>query len=313
MTGIVFPEEVRQGVFEDAWVFGVRIRRASGGRLHEDAYVVRGNRLTPADLGDRIPKLAPLREARISLLGLGALGAPLALELARNQVGELRLLEHDHVEASQIVRWPFGLDAVGAPKLEAIAGWIERGYPYTRVDRFQHRLGQTALERSNRSEDEGDLLKRFLLDASLVIDATAELGVQQLISDFACEFPQVYVTATEGARGGQVALIVPGRGGCWYCWKRHLLDGSIPLPPADADGTVQPRGCASPTFTGAGFDLLPITAQAVRVAAGALAPGASHTSTVAVCAFPETPIRPPEWSFHPIAVHEDCPRCGGPG
>lgn len=311
VTGVVFPEEVRQGVEEDAWLFGVRIRRSSAGQLHEDAYLVRGDRFTLHDLGERIPKLAPLRDATIAQIGLGAVGAPLALELVRNQVGELRLLEHDHVEASQVVRWPMGLSAVGAPKLEAIARWSEQNYPFTRVERFQHRLGQTALERHGRSEDEADLVERLLDGASLVIDASAELGIQQLVSDFAHQrgLIQIYASATEGARGGQVALIAPGRGGCWYCWKRHALEGAIPLPPLDEAGTVQPRGCTSLTFTGASFDLLPVTLQAARVAATAVRPDEPLGSTVFICGLPEDAISPPAWSTHPIPVHGECARC----
>jgi len=311
VTGAVFPEEVRQGVIEDAWLFAVRGRRTSAGQVHEVTYVIRGERLATEDFGVRIPKLAPLQGAVVSQVGIGALGAPLALELARNQVGELRLLEHDHVEAAQTVRWPFGLEAVGHHKLEVISAFVERNYPYTRIERFAHRLGQTALERHSRDENELDLIARFLAPASMVVDASAEVGVQLLISDFAHErgLVQLYVSATEGARGGQVALIVPGRGGCWYCWKSYALEDAIPRPPFDGEATVQPRGCASPTFTGASFDLLPVAAQAVRTVAAAVSLN-DHRSRVWVCSLPADEISPPEWSGHRVDAHPDCPRCG---
>jgi molybdopterin/thiamine biosynthesis adenylyltransferase len=316
VTAVVFPEEVRQGEMEDTWLFAVRARRRISGVIQEGAYVARGERLTPEDLAARIPKLEAMPEAVVSQLGLGAIGAPLALEFARNQVGKLRLLEGDDVEAAQTVRWPFGLDAVGRPKLETLAQFVERNYPFTDVERFAHKFGSTALDRQGREENELDLLNRFLDGSSLVVDVTAERGVQQLVSDFSRErdLIQLYASATEGARGGHVALIVPGAGGCWHCWKLHAdhretQEHPIPLPPLDESGTVQPRGCASPTFTGASFDLLPIVAQTARVAAKALDPNFAPASAVFVCSIPADGISPPRWEEYPVPVHRKCPYC----
>jgi molybdopterin/thiamine biosynthesis adenylyltransferase len=311
VTGAVFEEEVRQGEYEDTWVFAVRWRRSSGGATRTGAYLLRGERFTAEDLGARIPRLAPLRQATVAQVGLGALGAPLALELARNQLGTLRLLELDLVEAAQIVRWPLGVPVIGRYKLESLARFIAYHYPLTRLERYLHRLGQTAFERHARDENELDLLARLLDGASLTIDASAEVRVQQLLSDFARErgIAQLYLSATEGARGGQVVLIVPGSGGCWHCWKAHAYDGAIPLPPSEPGATVQPRGCSAPTFTGASFDLLPIVAQAARAATSALDGGSEVSSTVWVCALDADGLSAPSWSSHPIVVHPQCPYC----
>lgn len=308
ITGVVFEEEVRQGEYEDTWVFAVRIRQQAGAQPQE--YVLRGERFSAADLGARIPKLASLREASVAQVGVGALGAPLAIELARNQVGELRLLDADLVEVAQIVRYPLGVPVAGRYKVNAIADFIAYHYPYTRIQRFLHKLGQSALDRRARGENELDVLERLISGASLVIDASAEIRVQQMLSDFGRErtLVQLYLSATEGARGGQVLLIVPGAGGCWHCFKAHALDGTIPLPPSEPGGTVQPRGCASPTFTGTNFDLMPIVAQAARAAAAALRP-AEPRSTVWVCELPANGIDSPSWSSHPIPIHPECPYC----
>lgn len=315
VAGVVFPEEVRQNEYEDTWVFGVRVRRRSAGGVQEGSYVVRGERLTSEDFGARIPRLGPLTEATAAVAGLGAVGAPLALELARNQLSELRLLEHDVIEAAQTVRYPFGMAAVGYGKLTTVAQFIGANYPFTAVTRFDHQLGQTGFYRHGRSEDEFSLVERFVDGVDLVIDATAEIGVQQLHADVAGDagLPQLYVSATEGARGGQIGLIIPGQGGCWYCWKLWASDGVIPLPPRDESGTVQPRGCASPTFTGASFDLLPIVAQAARVAADALLPARANAlaSTVWVCNVPADGRAAPAWSSQAIELHPGCPRCSG--
>lgn len=313
IVGLVFPEEVRQGEFDDTWVFGVRARRRTAAGMQEGSYVVRGERLTRDDLGTRIPTVAHLATKTVAIAGLGAIGAPIALELARNQTGRLRLLEHDIVEAAQTVRFPFGLPAVGHPKLEVVAHFVEANHPFTDIERFAHRLGQTASDRHGRSENEFDLVDRFLRDADLLVDATAEIAIQQLLSEAANDLGlrQLLVSATEGARGGQIARLVPGGGGCWHCWKRHVSDGTIPLPPRDDTGTVQPRGCAEATFTGTSFDLLPIVAQAARAATATLAEGPEDrlTSVVWVCVLPEAGASAPLWSEHPVTRHPECARC----
>lgn len=310
ITGVVFPEEVRQGQYEDAWLFAVRFRRLSQNKAHEGQYVVRGERFSRPDLAARIPSIAALRSFTVAQIGLGAIGAPLALEFARNQIEEIRLLEGDHIEGAQIVRWPFGVDAVAFTKLATVADFIERNYPFTAVQRFPMRLGQTALQRSDRTTSELELFDRFISGADLIVDASAEISVQQLVSDFArCrDLPQLFVSATAGARGGQITLIADS-GGCWQCWRLHQTAGDIPIPPEAEDAVVQPRGCASPTFTGTSFDLLPIVAQAARVAAAVARANGSAQSKVWVMELAGHAFGPPLWSTHEIAVHPECPYC----
>jgi hypothetical protein len=89
------------------------------------------------------------------------------------------------------------------------------------------------------------------------------------------QIPYLCVTATNGGWGGIVALATPYAGtGCWMCLQHLRNDGTIPPPPAAPDDDViQPAGCATPTFTGSGFDLDTIALHAVRVAVGVLLAG----------------------------------------
>jgi molybdopterin/thiamine biosynthesis adenylyltransferase len=48
-------------------------------------------------LGHRVPAVAALRNAKVAVIGLGAIGSPIAIELARNGVGKLHVLDHDVV------------------------------------------------------------------------------------------------------------------------------------------------------------------------------------------------------------------------
>jgi hypothetical protein len=310
ISAAVIAEEVEQGQYEDGWIFAAKGRQGT----REFGYLIRGERLARSDLAARSPLAGELGEKRVSLLGLGASGAELAIELARAGVGQIRGMDFDHVEAGTIVRWPIGLTAVGHQKTEAIKARILLDYPFTAFEAFSHQLGQSASMATARSESELDLLDRFLEDTNLVIEASAEIGIQQAISAIADErgLPQLYVWGTEGARGGLVAHVRPGITGCWMCLQYHLEEETIPLPAREQTPHLQPRGCAALTYSGSGFDLAPTVAQAARVATAALA-GKEATEMdrgdVFVCSFEEDPFAPPRWSTHALEPHPRCDTC----
>lgn len=305
VIGVVFEEEVRQGEFEDAWLFAVLVRGAEG-------YVIRGERLSEDDLTARIPRLRPLRQRTIALAGGGAIGGPIAMELARSQLGRLRILDYDQLEAGNTVRWPLGITAVGFPKEAVLAMALAADHPYVDVEPFPRHLG---LPRRVEDESELDLLDRFLDGADLLVDATAEDGIQHLLATLAHErgLPQIYAWATEGAFGGVVARVVPGQSGCWLC-LRHLINDGMIKPPFEATGTVQPRGCATPTFTGESFNLAPISAQATRVAARLLTetePDIGNDVTVlALTEDDGTPLPAPRWDVFALDSRINCSVCG---
>lgn len=310
IAGAVFAEEVRQGEYEDTWVFAVQFRQDHG---PHNAYLVHGERLSREDVEARLPAFVRLGERRVAVAGLGALGGEIALELAKAGLGTLRGLDFDTVEAGTTVRWIAGLTAVGHQKTEYLRQRIALDYPYTSFEPFPMRLGGSAAAGA-RGESELETLDRFLDGCELLVDATAEIGLQQALASEADArgLRQLYVSATEGARGGLVARVDPGQGGCWHCLQLRLEDDSIPLPAHAEPLTLQPRGCSSLTYRGAGYDLLPIAAQAVRVAAATLGEGGTSEGSVAfVCDFEGDRLGAPQWGEHPLEPHPDCPYCGG--
>ena len=76
-----------------------------------DAIIVPTYRAGASDLGNRVPGVAHLRNKRIAVFGLGALGAPLAVELARHGCYSVHLIDHDCVEPGNSIRWPLGATA----------------------------------------------------------------------------------------------------------------------------------------------------------------------------------------------------------
>lgn len=271
IVAVAFPEELRWREWGIGWVFVVRYQKRGQGKVMQ-GYLVRAVRAGEDDLATRVPQLRPLRRRTVALFGAGALGSPGVLELARSGVGEIRILDHDFVDAPMTVRWPLGLDAVGLPKARALQQFVHAQYPNTRIKAFVHRLGGLAVEGPSDLE----VLEEMCDGAHLIYDATAEVGIQHLLSDLALKYgiPYIAVSGTFGAWGGLVARVRPGQTeGCWSCLQHAINDGVIISPPSDPTGQIQPAGCADPTFAGAGFDLAEIALMGVRLAVGTLCVG----------------------------------------
>jgi hypothetical protein len=206
---------------------------------------------------------------------MGAVGAPAAIGLARHGVGLLKVLDHDFVDAGTGVRWPLGLGVAGRSKVGALTAHIEANYPYTIVEPHWGMIGWAQRAPAPHYSDWRDY--EGLFEADLVLDSTAEVGISLLLADTAAEkgVPYICATATEGGWGGLVFRQLPGtQEACWSCLQHSLNDGTVPAPPRDGRGSIQPIGCASPTFTGAGVDLEHVSLMALRTALSTVCRGA---------------------------------------
>lgn len=312
IVGITFPEEHSVGVRGRGWLFFVRyatpqMRKSGKWR----GYFVRALRGGRDDYSTRIPELEGLRPKKVLVVGLGCLGAPSVIEFAKAGVGEIRILDHDHVDPATSVRWPLGIAAAGIPKAEAMARFIAENYPRTVVISRVRRLGAPREDRSARPEEE--ILAELLFGADLIYDATAEIGISHLLSDYASRegIPYVSVSSTVGGWGGLVTRIKKGTG-CWSCFLTQLGDGRIRLPSASETAIVQPAGCGNPTFTGAGFDVLHVALLGVRTAVATL--GTQYPNPpwdVATLDLRESDgsMIEPRWSATTIAKTQGCRSC----
>lgn len=322
VSAVVFKEEVRHGEFADAWLFFLRLYQKD--RVF-GTVLLRSMPLSPEILGERIPELASLRQRTVALVGLGSLGSPLAFELARAQLGTLRLADMDYVEAATAVRWLGGLAFAGEDKTDALAAFIRRNHPYCTPVSVRMRVGDASSELSGDGLRELDNLERLITGAHLVIDATGEDNVCRVMATHAGEagIPQIFVWSVDGY-GGVVARLRPGRTGCYHCLLLALgKDGSIPPAPHAADAAkvhVQTRGCADPTFRASAVDLGPLSLQAARLAFSTLCedvPGgypsiAEDVFILSVRKPDGTLEAAPVWRAYPLPSNPACPLCSTP-
>jgi adenylyltransferase/sulfurtransferase len=168
----------------------------------------------------RIPEIAPegqkrIENARVLVVGCGALGAPVIAYLASAGVGRLTLVDGDVVELSNLNRQILFADAdLGLPKAERACAFARNLDPVIQaepvVDRFSVHNGRALV----RAHD-------------LVVDCTDALPSKYLVHDASVleRVPLIHGAVT--AFSGQVLVVPAGGRPCLRC-----LFPSIPGPGA---------------------------------------------------------------------------------
>lgn len=267
IVGLIFPEEQEyRGRRMETWAFVVRSKTKINNEKRIRFSRIRSDVLSKGTIQARVPRTTPIAEKRILLVGLGALGAPMAWQLARAGVGALNCLDHDFVQIGNLPRWLMGVEAVGLQKADAVPRYLMHHYPYLNAKGFNVNIGSVY-------EDDDALLEEAIAGVDLIIDATAEWAVNLYLSDLARErgLPYIWATGTPGSWGGTVGRVIPNQTtGCWYCFQCSMYEGAIPTPSQEEGSDIQPQGCFHPTFTGTGFDMDHVTLMATRLAVATL-------------------------------------------
>lgn len=169
-----------------------------------------------------------IREARVAIVGCGALGTAQAELLARAGVGFLRLVDRDYVESSNLQRQLLfdERDAEeGLPKAVAAARRLALVNSGVDVDAAVADLTAANVE---------DLLG----DVGLILDGTDNFETRYLLNDFSvsARVPWIYGAAV-GSYGIRMAVI-PGRTACFRC--------VYPEPPTGVQPTCETAGVLGP-------------------------------------------------------------------
>lgn len=170
-----------------------------------------------------------LSQARVLVVGCGALGGAAAQWLARAGVGHLDLVDRDIVELSNLPRQVLFTEAHardGAPKAHAAADVLAQAGGPTRCAPHAEHLGAT-------------LLEELGADADLVVDGTDNMRTRYLVNDYCVREGKPWVYGGVVSSGGLVMAVEPGRGPCLRC---VFPDPPPPgaLPTCDTAGVVGP-------------------------------------------------------------------------
>lgn len=333
---LCFKEENPGGGFRDGWLFLVyksklRSREVIRKRVTVNydylAWYVTSEPIGEKDLFQRVPELWPLRGKTVAVIGLGCVGAPSALEFARAGVGELRLWDGDCVSAGTICRWPEGLPAISSGKVKRLSDYILANYPFTRIGTGHYPEGcdgdfRVSLGHATAGYDQLEGLNKFIQGADIVYDATAEEGINHLVSDLTKKknIPYVAVSSRPGGWGGTVIRILPdSKSGCFVCFRYAMQKGDISPPSFDPEGDeLQPVGCGDITFKASSFDVQEISLAGVRMAMSILCEGShggypSIQEDVGILHLRNNGLSIfPRWESFKLQKYPDCanPGCG---
>lgn len=156
------------------------------------------------------------REAKALVVGVGGLGSPAALVLARAGVGTIGIADDDVVERSNLHRQILFRDAdVGAPKLDAARAALARIAPDVDV-----RVHATRLLPHNAVE--------LVRDYDVVIEGSDNFATKFLTAD-ACAIAHVPVVHAAAVRWYGTALAVGANGApCYRCVFEAPPEGDAP-------------------------------------------------------------------------------------
>lgn len=135
-----------------------------------------------------------LLAAHAVVVGAGGLGSPVALYLASAGVGHITLIDHDHVDATNLQRQiAHTLARVGQPKAESARVAMHAINPYVRIDALVQRA-------------DAALLDALLPRADVVLDCTDNFATRQLLNR-ACVQHRVPLVSGAAIRwSGQLAV-----------------------------------------------------------------------------------------------------------
>jgi molybdopterin/thiamine biosynthesis adenylyltransferase len=148
---------------------------------------------------------ARLQRGRVLIVGVGGLGAPAALWLARAGVGTLGLLDGDAVESSNLHRQIiYRVSDIGRRKVDAAAERLAAVAPAVRI-----------LAIDGRCEPPGavDLFRQY----DFVIDGTDHVASKYVVNDAAVLAGVPYSHAGIVGLQGQTFTVVPKRSACLRC------------------------------------------------------------------------------------------------
>lgn len=150
---------------------------------------------------------AKLKTSHVAVIGAGGIGCPAITYLAAAGVGRLTIIDHDHVELSNLQRQPLFTDAdIGAPKAVIAAAAARRINPHVEAVAVVERIDDANAE-------------ALLAGTSLIIDGCDNFDTRLTVNRASVALHIPLLSAAIGAFDGQVALYEGWRADrpCYAC------------------------------------------------------------------------------------------------
>lgn len=148
-----------------------------------------------------------LLDSRVLIVGLGGLGAPVALYLAAAGVGTLVLADHDQVDLTNLQRQIIHQNAdIGRAKVDSAGDRLQALNPQVNIRRIQQALADTALQEA-------------VADVDLVLDCSDNFTTRQAVNAACVSLKKPLVSGAAIRLEGQLSVFDPRQpdSPCYQC------------------------------------------------------------------------------------------------
>lgn len=208
-----------------------------------------------------------IKNMKVALIGLGALGASVAELLAKAGVGKIRLCDMERLSTSNVARHIGGINEFGMRKTHVVIRRLLEINPFLTFKEEDVICGSAI--------GSLDRLSAFIEPVDLVISTVADEGVESIINQISVIDRKVviYGRALRLGSMGRVFLVRPGIDACKSCLSEyHSKDIEGNKVPQDWITIVEHpedvllHECGRPVIAGSAIDLSFISSLIARVA-----------------------------------------------
>lgn len=200
-----------------------------------------------------------LRNAKVLVVGAGALGSAIAEILVREGVRDLQILDFDETKAGNLVRHTLTLTEVGEQKATEVANRLNRASPLARVTPI---VGGVL--------DPSAPLPAQSADRNLVIDCTGSDWALRCLSKWTGSAGSVFVSVAMGRAATRLFVFAAPGGGFEFARFRELIQPWLRRDREDHDDVRFRRpgiGCWHPVFPALCSDVWLLAAAANKAIA----------------------------------------------
>ncbi|MBA2335193.1 MAG: ThiF family adenylyltransferase [Blastocatellia bacterium] len=170
-----------------------------------------------------------LLNSRVLLVGCGALGASHAEMLARAGVGNLRIIDRDFVEFTNLQRQTLYKESDAEERLPKVIA------AKSRIAEINSEVEVEAIIADINNSN----IERFIKDVDLVLDGTDNFQVRYLLNDACVKHNKTWVYGAAVSGYGTTMTIIPGETPCLRCIFEEMPDAGS-TPTCDTAGVIMP-------------------------------------------------------------------------
>ena len=157
-----------------------------------------------------------LKNAKICVVGVGGLGNPITSRLVAMGIGQLRIVDRDVIELSNLHRQTmYDESDVGQIKVEVAAKKLQKLNPDCKIESLAISVNEYNA-------------KEIISGCDVVIDALDSVNARYALNKACVEKNIPFVTGAAVGVSGQAFTIIPKSSACYYCMFPDLNEDTMP-------------------------------------------------------------------------------------